>query len=75
MSTVITTNYIEILAAMPLIDIPSRIVSPNADLAIWQVDEDEDVLLDLCQSCGVDTDTFLNTKLAKRRIELLAEHL
>ena len=60
---------------MPLIDIPSRIVSPNADLAIWQVDEDEDVLLDLCQSCGVDTETILNTKLAKPRIELLAEHL
>ena len=60
---------------MPLIDIPSRIVSPNADLAIWQVDEDEDVLLDLCQRCGVDTETILNTKLAKRRIELLAEHL
>ncbi|MGM9811413.1 MAG: 4'-phosphopantetheinyl transferase family protein [Muribaculaceae bacterium] len=75
MPTVITTNPIEILAAMPLIDIPSCIVCSDADIAIWHVDEDENVLIDLCQSCGVDTRSVLETKLAKRRIELLAENL
>lgn len=60
---------------MPLIDIPSCIVCSDADIAIWQVDEAEDALMELCHGCGVDTRSILETKLAKRRIELLAEHL
>ena len=60
---------------MPLINIPSDITHPAADIAIWQVDEPENVLMQLCRGCGVNTTSILATRLAKRRIELLAEQL
>lgn len=60
---------------MPLINIPSDITHPAADIAIWQVDESENVLMQLCRGCSVDTTSILATRLAKRRIELLAEQL
>jgi len=60
---------------MPIIDTPQPLTSSSVKIAIWHITENENILLEMCVQQSITLPNLATTHLAKRRIEVMAEHL
>ena len=60
---------------MPIIATPNIFANPDVEIAIWEITESEEQLMQLCNHNLIANADALNIKLEKRRKEILVEHL
>lgn len=60
---------------MPIIDTPLPLTSSSVKIAVWHITENESILSEMCAQQGITPPNLATTHLAKRRIEIMVEHL